>query len=216
MSHPSRAVMPKQRPPAKSAARSPARTSQPAVAAELPKHAFPFQSRLLKPVTRETNEAWLFLLVPPEVSRQLPSRGLNSVAGTLAGAPFEATLEPDGQGGHWLRVEPELAAAAGVGTGEEVSLELSPLDVEPEPRLPLDLQQALAAAPEQVRVAWADITPVARRDWIQWIASARRPETRLKRIVSTCDMLAQGKRRPCCFDRSGMFSKSLRAPEAES
>ncbi|MFN9196811.1 MAG: YdeI/OmpD-associated family protein, partial [Planctomycetaceae bacterium] len=60
-----------------------------------------------------------------------------------------------------------------------------------------------------------DITPVARRDWIHWILSAKRPETRQKRILSTCEMLAKGKRRPCCFDRSGMYSQSLRAPEAE-
>lgn len=25
-------------------------------------------------------------------------------------------------------------------------------------------------------------------------------------------MLAKGKKRPCCFDRSGMYSKSLAAP----
>ncbi|MFN9374911.1 MAG: YdeI/OmpD-associated family protein [Planctomycetaceae bacterium] len=208
--------MPSPRRSVQSAARARSRATQPGAAADVPAQAILFQARLLKPLKRGPTEAWLFLLVPPEASRQLPSRGLNSVAGTLAGAPFQATLEPDGQGGHWLRVEPELAAAAGVGAGETVSLEVMPLDVEPEPRLPVELQQALAAASDQVRAAWADITPVARRDWIHWIASAKRPETRQKRIVSTCDMLAQGKRRPCCFDRSGMFSRSLRVPEAES
>ena len=207
--------MPNQRRPAKSAARFPTRTTHPGVPADFPARAIPFQARLLKPVARDTTQAWLFLLVPPEASRQLPSRGLNTIAGTLAGSPFQATLEPDGQGGHWLRVEPELVAAAGVCAGETVSLEMTPLDVEPEPRLPGDLQQALAEASDQVRSAWADITPVARRDWIHWILSAKRPETRQKRILSTCDMLAKGKRRPCCFDRSGMYSQSLRAPEAE-
>lgn len=52
----------------------------------------------------------------------------------------------------------------------------------------------------------------ARRDWIQWVVSAERAETRSKRIDSARDMLAKGKRRPCCFDRSGLYSQSLSAP----
>jgi hypothetical protein len=67
----------------------------------------------------------------------------------------------------------------------------------------------------KARAVWSDITPVARRDWIQWIESAKREETRLKRIESTCDMLSKGKRRPCCFDRSGMYAKSLSCPVAD-
>ena len=35
------------------------------------------------------------------------------------------------------------------------------------------------------------------------------------RIDKGCDMLAKGKRRPCCFDRSGMYDKSLSCPVAD-
>lgn len=44
--------------------------------------------------------------------------------------------------------------------------------------------------------------------------SVRRPETRVERIATACDMLVKGKRRPGCFDRSGMHSKSLSCPTA--
>ena len=37
----------------------------------------------------------------------------------------------------------------------------------------------------------------------------------MKRIASACDMLTKGKRRPCCFDRSGMYAKSLGCPVAD-
>jgi hypothetical protein len=37
----------------------------------------------------------------------------------------------------------------------------------------------------------------------------------VKRIASGCDMLAKGKRRPCCFDRSGMYAKSMSCPVAD-
>ncbi|MBB5886952.1 negative regulator of sigma E activity [Xanthomonas sp. F1] len=39
--------------------------------------------------------------------------------------------------------------------------------------------------------------------------------TRFERIASTCDMLAVGKRRVCCFDRSGLYSKAFAAPQAQ-
>ena len=38
---------------------------------------------------------------------------------------------------------------------------------------------------------------------------------RVKRIETACDMLAKGKRRPCCFDRSGMYGKSMGCPVAD-
>jgi len=140
---------------------------------------------------------------------------MTTVEGRLNGHPFLATLEPDGQGGHWLKVDRKLRTAAGAKAGEDVSLEIAPVAEEPEPKVPADLRKALVAAHPKARAAWSDITPVARRDWIQWIESAKREETRSKRIETGCDMLAEGKRRPCCFDRSGMYSKSLSCPVAE-
>ena len=66
----------------------------------------------------------------------------------------------------------------------------------------------------KARALWSDITPNARRDWIHWITSAKQEETRARRIKNACSMLAAGKRRVCCFDRSGFYSKSMSAPKA--
>jgi hypothetical protein len=140
---------------------------------------------------------------------------MTSVEGAFNGVTFAATLQPDGQGGHWLKVDRKLREAAGAVAGDVVRLEIAPAAEEPEPNVPADLRKALAAARPKARAVWSDITPVARRDWIQWIESAKREETHLKRIDSACDMLAKGKRRPCCFDRSGMYAKSLSCPVAD-
>ncbi len=67
-----------------------------------------------------------------------------------------------------------------------------------EPRVSADLRKALAAD-AQAKIIWLDITPVARRDWISWIDSAKQPETRRRRIEQTCSKLVAGKRRPCCY-----------------
>src|SRR5437764_12106923 len=65
-------------------------------------------------------------------------------------------------------------------------------------RLPTDLRKALAAAPK-AKARWSDLTPIARRDFISWIDSAKQPETRRRRIERACSMLTAGKRRPCCY-----------------
>src|SRR2546423_5103540 len=65
-------------------------------------------------------------------------------------------------------------------------------------RVPTDLRKALAAA-QKAKTQWRDLTPIARRDFISWIDSAKQPETRRRRIERACSMLAAGKRRPCCY-----------------
>ena len=133
-----------------------------------------FTATLFRPVSTEKAVAWTFLTLPKDSSAKLPSRG-HDVGGRHVQRPgLSGTLEPDGQGGHWLKVDQELREAAGAEPGDVVSLEIAPVAVEPEPKVPADLRKALAAADPKVRAVWSDITPVARRDWIQWIVSAKR------------------------------------------
>src|SRR5438477_1894843 len=173
-----------------------------------------FKAKLFGPAKSEKAGSWTFLTLPPNASAELPSRGMTAIEGTINGFPFQATLEPDGQKSHWLKVDRKLCEAAGAEAGDTVTLEIAPAGKETEPEVPTDLRKALAAAAPKARVVWSDITTNARRDWIHWIISAKQPETRTRRIKNACSMLAAGKRRVCCFDRSGFYSKSLSAPKA--
>ncbi len=172
-----------------------------------------FKAKLLRPAEAAKGSSWTFLVLPGNASAKLPTRGMTTVEGTINGYPFRATLEPDGRKSHWLKVNKKMREAAGAEAGDVVSLEIMSVEKEPEPQVPADLRKALAAAPK-ARVLWSDITPVARRDWIHWITSAKQSETRARRVENACEMLAAGKRRVCCFDRSGFFSKSFGAPKA--
>ncbi|WP_245841872.1 YdeI/OmpD-associated family protein [Sphingomonas lenta] len=64
--------------------------------------------------------------------------------------------------------------------------------------LPGDLRDALALDPA-ASATWRAITPLARNEWICWIESAKKPETRRKRIDWGRSSLRDGKRRPCCW-----------------
>ena len=74
----------------------------------------------------------------------------------------------------------------------------NPAGEELEPRVPTDLRKALAATPV-AKVQWSDLTPIARRDFISWIDSAKQRETHKRRTEKACSMLIAGKRRPCCY-----------------
>jgi hypothetical protein len=173
-----------------------------------------FKAKLFRPAESEKGGSWTFLILPKTASAKLPSRGMTAIEGTIKGLPFQATLEPDGQKSHWLKVDPKLSKAARAEAGDIVTLEIAQAGNETEPEVPPELKKALAAAAPKARTLWSDITPNARRDWIHWITSAKQIETRTRRIKNACSMLAAGKRRVCCFDRSGFYSKSLSAPKA--
>jgi hypothetical protein len=172
-----------------------------------------FKAKLFRPGESEKGDSCTFLILPKNASAKLPSRGMTAIEGTINGVSFQGTLEPDGQKSHWLKVDRKLSEAAGAKASDVVTLEIAPAAQEPEPKVPADLRKALAAVPK-ARALWSNITPIARRDWIHWITSAKQPETRARRIKNACAMLTAGKRRVCCFDRSGFYGKSLGAPKA--
>lgn len=64
--------------------------------------------------------------------------------------------------------------------------------------MPQDLKKKLLSSIEALKT-WEDITPVARNEWICWIESAKKKETREKRLNQGIDNLSEGKRRPCCW-----------------
>ncbi len=173
-----------------------------------------FETRILQPEKIEDDTSWAFVILPKDASDILPRRGRTTVNGTINGHKFQATLEPDGQLSHWLRLDQKLLDAAGIKCGDTASIEIMPVEQEPEPEIPPDFLGALSASPEALAV-WDDTTTIARLDWIHWIVSAKQAKTRVKRINDACDMLASGKRRVCCFDPSGYYSKAFRPPKAK-
>ena len=171
-----------------------------------------FEARLLQPEVGGKG-GWTFLVLPRAASARLRTRGQTAVDGTLNGARFKAMLDPDGKGSHWLKVSRKLRLAAGAEPQDIVAVEIVPAERAPEPRVPVDLRQALAAAPA-ARAVWSELTPAARHDWILWITTAKQAATRARRVAGACDRLAGGKRRVCCFDRSGLYGKGISAPRA--
>src|SRR4051794_10275668 len=105
-----------------------------------------FSAKLSRPTENMNGGSWSFFVLPKTASAKLPSRSVEAVEGTINGFPFYAMLQPDGQKGHWLKVDRKLREGASANDGDVVTVEIRSTDREP--NVPADLRTALAAAPK--------------------------------------------------------------------
>lgn len=122
------------------------------------------------------------LRFPYSVHDLFGTRGYFRVIGSVNGVPVQRTLQPNGDGTHYLIINKRMRSEAGIEEGEEVTVVIEP-DGEPEE---LELPEELAVVldmDEDARARYERQTPATRRSMIQWIDSAKRPETRERRAV---------------------------------
>jgi hypothetical protein len=82
-------------------------------------------------------------------------------------------------------------AATGVDAGDRVRVTME-LDTEPRKvTVPLDLRSALNANPA-ARAAFAKLSFTHRREYVEWVEEAKRPETRARRVASTVERVRKG------------------------
>lgn len=65
-------------------------------------------------------------------------------------------------------------------------------------KVPPDLRKMLSTS-KLALATWNDITPLARNEWICWITSPKKAETRKEHVERAKLQLIAGKRRPCCW-----------------
>ncbi len=159
--------------------------------------------------TLYTIDKWTIFRLPGQASKKLPSRGQVAVQGTINGHEFQTVLEPDGNSGHWMRVDEKLQQTAGISAGDTATLEIDSTKDWPEPNVPQDLKTALTAAPQKIQELWKDITPMARWEWVRWVNATNNRDTRTRRVEVTISKMNSGKRRPCCFDLAACTDPNL-------
>ena len=65
-------------------------------------------------------------------------------------------------------------------------------------KIPADLREVLASDPEALAM-WESLTPLARNEWICWVLSVKKKETRKEHVERTRTELKERMRRPCCW-----------------
>jgi hypothetical protein len=110
---------------------------------------------------------------------------------TIRGYTWRTTPGVYDRVGHVV-VNRAAKAATGVDAGDRVRVRME-LDTEPRSvAIPRDLAAALAADPP-AKKAFASMSFTHRREYVEWVEEAKRPETRERRVAATVARAREGK-----------------------
>lgn len=137
--------------------------------------------------------AWFHADFPRSVTERLGTRASVKVAGTVNGHRFRSSALPNGDGTHHIMVNKAMRDATGLTDGDTARFALE-RDARPRPvRMPAELRDALAGHPG-AKAHYDRLAPSHKRAYAEFVAEAKRPETRARRAQQTVERLAHGKR----------------------
>ena len=130
-----------------------------------------------------------YVVVPPKVAEQARLVHAARVRGTVNGAPYRSSLMKY-SGIFHLGVHKATLASAKTALGERVAVTIE-LDDEPLPTdvIPDDLAAALRRD-AQAAAAFAQLRPSLRREFVKQLLTAKRAETRARRLTTILERLA--------------------------
>jgi len=138
--------------------------------------------------------AWTYFTVPFNVQEVFGTKARVSIRGTMNGASFHNSLMPEGDGTHSMMVGKELQEAAKAKPGERVHVALERDETERTVNVPKELESALQAA-TQAAAFFASLTASQKKEYADWIASAKQETTKESRAAKAVEMLLAGKKR---------------------
>jgi bacteriocin resistance YdeI/OmpD-like protein/uncharacterized protein DUF1905 len=131
--------------------------------------------------------------VPLDV-RALYGEARPPVRGTVNGVPFQSRLMVYG-GITWLGFRNELRREAGISDGDPVEITIERDDAPRVVDLPAELASALASDPVASGV-YESLSFTHRREYAEWIAGAKKEQTRTRRVAKALEMLRDGVQHP--------------------
>ena len=109
------------------------------------------------------------------------------VSGTINGHPYRSTISYMG-GEHFMVVSKALREAAGINIGDTIEVTMQPDTAERSVEVPADLTVALKNTPN-AQETFDSMSYTHRKEFVQWVSSAKRPETRESRLKRTVEMV---------------------------
>jgi hypothetical protein len=128
------------------------------------------------------------LTLPKKESARFGKRGRIPVTGTINGFAFRSSIFPTGRGTHYMAVNQKMREGAGVKAGDRVHITMEEDTAPRTIEVPPDLQKALS---KTARARFDQLSYSQRKEYVQWIASAKRPETRARRIEQVLAKLTE-------------------------
>jgi hypothetical protein len=132
-----------------------------------------------------------FIVVPFDVGEAFGRRGQVRVKGTIDGQPFQSSMAPMGGGHHVLGIHKATREAIGKSIGDSVALVVEPDTAERSVTVPEDFAGALAKS-KRAQQQFDGFAYTHRKEYVHWIESAKRPETRQRRIADAVSRISKG------------------------
>ena len=136
-----------------------------------------------------------FVEVPADALEALGGGTRFRVRGTVSGVALESSTMGIGSGRVVLGLHKATREAAGVAIGDVVRIDVERDDREREIVLPPELDTALSGDPD-ARAFFDGLAPTHRRSYAEWIAGAKRAETREQRLARAIELLRAGVKQP--------------------
>ena len=134
---------------------------------------------------------WTYFDIPLDRMQLLGAKGQVKVKGTINGHPFRTSARPHGNGSHYIVVNKSIRDAMGVTQGDVVKVEM---DRDTAPRtveIPADFADVLGAQGEK-QEAFEALSYSRKKEFVEWIESAKKEDTRRRRIAGSLEMLLEG------------------------
>ena len=133
--------------------------------------------------------------IPFDVQKVYETRGQVKVKATFDGHPYRGVIANMGTGCHVLLVRRDIRDAIRKGVGESVLVTIEKDTEERIVELPEDLDLVIKSR-KKVKDFFDSLSFTNRKEYAVWIISARKEETRKKRLAQVLPKLLQGKRNP--------------------
>lgn len=132
--------------------------------------------------------AWTFLDIPFSVEKEFGTKARVAVTGTMNGFAFQNSLMPNGDGTHSMMVSKALQAGAKAVAGDPVTVAIALDRSERVVSVPPELKKALAAN-KAAAAAFKALSYSHRKEYAEWIATAKKEETRTSRAEKAVAMV---------------------------
>ena len=128
------------------------------------------------------------ITVPFDAERAFGGRGRIPVRGTINGVEYRSSIFNMGRPSYFMVVNRGMRERGGLSAGETVSVVMERDDEARTVEVPKDLARALRAEPA-LRAAWEQLSFTHKREHVEAIEGAKRPETRARRIEKALEHL---------------------------
>jgi hypothetical protein len=136
-----------------------------------------------------------YISIPFNVEEVYGTKGQVKVKAWFNGYPYRGVLANMGMGCHVIIVKKAIRQAIGKNAGDKITVELERDTEERVITVPDDLKKILARS-KKAEEFFNSLSYTNRKEYVLWITSAKKMETREKRLSDTIHKLLSGKKNP--------------------